>query len=78
MGKVWCLHRPYNPKVAGDSRGCTAKSKNSGAQKDDYFPISNFAQISGLSHLTVAMQHDQGDTLESQKDFTWGLNKMSV
>lgn len=78
MGKVWFTHRPYNPKVAGDSWGCTAKSKDSRAQKDDYFPRSNFAQISGLSHLSLAMQQDQGDTLESQKASTWGLNKMSV
>lgn len=78
-GKVRHLHTDLIVQRLLESPETALQSlQDSGAWKDDYFHKSNFAQISGLSHLAVATQHDQGETLESQKAFTWGLNKMSM
>lgn len=69
MGKVWCLQPDLIIQRLLEILEA-ALSKDSEVQKDDYLPISTFAQISGLSHLSLATQHDQGDTLESQEAFT--------
>lgn len=74
-GQAWHLHTDSIIQRLQESPELRC-SKDSGAWKNDYFHTPNCAQFSGLSHLAAATQHNQGETLESQKGFTWSLSKM--